>query len=1247
MPLVPISDDLGTTGGFSPELMRAPPASGVVPGNPWAAAFRQDNSIGSALSRQTGFTYDIDPTYDAWRDIQDTPYMDHWPRFANILNPADAELIKRQIDQEETDRRILASSGVVGWAASLVAAGLDWTTLLPGGAAYRSGKLGFSIGRTMLSTGVAAGAATVAQESLLQSSQLLRTTSESAINVGGSVILGGILGAGFARILNIGEFQRLSRQLEVESAAVLREASGTAPTLPRSASDTPLDTPDQVIQRALSDVVPSGEEGLRFLDQDGNTIAGRAARFLGRSVYFLNPLLRGLTSPSARYREIITNLLENSIYTTRNMAGGAAPVAIETQMKEWTRGALADVVLQQRDQFNLMRRAGINMSYQQFSDEVGRAIRAGTHPNPNIQAAAQYYTDHLFKPLLQQGLDAGLFPAGTTIDSVRNNFTRIWNTRVIERNEAEFRQIVSTWALEQADRTIAESRATNAAAIARVQAQLDETRSAATIRRSRSAGIPPNTPETTFINRDLFERAMDLAIEGETPPRPTSLTTFLQRAGGLVDEDGVLRRLGITGRTRPGFIRRVYRTDAKTGGITIDEAIELTYNGRFFDARPSRAEFLQALQDDFTGRRLHAHADEREAAQLYNLWFEIDNQMRLMNAAPEDFKSRRSRAATALLGRVNKAFDTRDAAMLTELEGRIRRLKNEQSELEKAIETEGGRDVFSKAVSDDIFNKVTGRVVGDETPFGIKLGRVGPLRETTFDIPHHLVDRFLVNDANIVAGRFARTMAADVGLKRRFGSVSLADVRQLVQEEYAGLRAKVAKGEDVEARQGTLDRLAKRERNDLRDLDNVVALLRGSFQRQHNNGNFARIAAVAQTWNFIRGLGGVVISSLTDITRHIMVHGLGRTMTQGLRPLIRNLKKDGGFRLAVKEARLAGAVGETILNSRLANWTEIMDPDSVITPVDRFMRNLSSGFSKVSGMVYWNDFQKSFASVITQNRILRDVATFSSLKQKERAYLAYLGIDEAMAKRIQAQATSAAQRRPDIAGTHDGVIVAGTEVWDDIGARQVFRAAVNKDVDSIIVTRGYGDVPVFANTPLGRILLQFRSFSLASHQRILMRGVQENHAGVYLGMVSAATIGMFIYVVRQLERGEEITDNPGRLLAEGIDRSGLLSIFMEVNNAAEQLGVPGLYRGAQAAFPNRSQQPPATRYAAETAASSIGGPTFGLAEDVAGLIGLPFREKVTEADVRAGARLLPGRNLPVLRSFFDQYIIPYLAETAQ
>jgi len=377
----------------------------------------------------------------------------------------------------------------------------------------------------------------------------------------------------------------------------------------------------------------------------------------------------------------------------------------------------------------------------------------------------------------------------------------------------------------------------------------------------------------------------------------------------------------------------------------------------------------------------------------------------------------------------------------------------------------------------------------------------------------------------------------------------------------------------------------------------------------------------------------------------MMVHGLRRYFEKGIVPLVTNLK---GIKLTAKESRAAG-VAEIVLNSRLATLAEITDPYSIGSPFERFLENVATRFSKATLLPLWNDWLKLFSSAMTQDRILTAATAYGDAAPTERAYLAFLGIDQDMAGRIGRQFAEHGE-------TVDGMRIAGTEEWTDPVARRAYRAAINKDVDSTIVTKGIGDVPLWMNTPLGRTAAQFKSFALASHQRAFLRGLQAVELGVdggraaqLAGLISATTIGMFIYWLKSVEanRQDDISDNPGRWIAEGLDRSGLFAVMFEVNNTVEKsLGIGG-YAGLQALFPSGSQGGKASRYVNRSTAATVTGPTGDFVDTLVRVANGVSDGDLKESDVNAIRRLLPFGTLPVVKSILEYNVVPAAKEAVR
>lgn len=67
------------------------------------------------------------------------------------------------------------------------------------------------------------------------------------------------------------------------------------------------------------------------------------------------------------------------------------------------------------------------------------------------------------------------------------------------------------------------------------------------------------------------------------------------------------------------------------------------------------------------------------------------------------------------------------------------------------------------------------------------------------------------------------------------------------------------------------------------------------------------------------------------------------------------------------------------------------------------------------------------------------------------------------------------------------------------------------------------------------------------------------------GVAGMATIGAFLYALKQIESGRPISDNPGTWIAEGLDRSGIFTAAFEIDNALEKAGASGGARSTSAA----------------------------------------------------------------------------------
>ena len=545
-------------------------------------------------------------------------------------------------------------------------------------------------------------------------------------------------------------------------------------------------------------------------------------------------------------------------------------------------------------------------------------------------------------------------------------------------------------------------------------------------------------------------------------------------------------------------------------------------------------------------------------------------------------------------------------------------------------------DFVSKADFDDyveeavtsVFNNLTGRGQGDIPEWIVPVSR-GPLKERSFRIDDALIEDFLENDMEAVLRRYVRTMGAETELAAKFGRADLRDQFEAIGKEYDDLSAKAKTGKERL-------KLAKARDRDIQNLEAFRDMIRGTYRAAEDGSDWSRLTRAALTWNYIRLLGGVLLTSMTDASRLVAVHGLRATMREALPNLVSRLK---AANISRQDARDLGAVTEVVLQSRLATLAELQDPYAFGSPYERFLSNTSNVFSKMTGLGWWNDTMKTMASVMTQNRMARASLNWNGAGKKERAYMAFLGIDQGMAGRIARQL-----------GKHGieerGIWGANVSRWDDDVARRVWAAALNKDVDRTIITKGVADTPLWTKTNWGKLISQFKSFGLASHQRALIAGLQENPLRLLEGMIFSASLGMLIGYLKFVEKGDfesanRLLDNPGLMVSEGLDRSGYLSIPFDISNTAEKIGLPfGIKTGLQTLAGDEDQSGSVSRYASRNPFGAVLGPSAGLFKDLATIASKVSKGDLTTGGANAMIRQVPFGSLPGVRSGLHGFVKP-------
>ncbi|MEI2388136.1 hypothetical protein, partial [Breoghania sp. JC706] len=548
---------------------------------------------------------------------------------------------------------------------------------------------------------------------------------------------------------------------------------------------------------------------------------------------------------------------------------------------------------------------------------------------------------------------------------------------------------------------------------------------------------------------------------------------------------------------------------------------------------------------------------------------------------------------------------------------------------------------YVNEIVNSIYDNVTGNGQGD-MPQWLTPATRGPLKGRLLRIPDVELEGFLVSDMDAITRHYARTAGAEVELTSKFGRADMRDQFKALDDEYHQ-KLDAAK---TEAERKSLTKAFERDQTNLAAFRDMI---RGTYRSAEQNSNWGRLTRAALTFNYMRLLGGVALSSLSDLSRSVAVHGVRATMRDGVPILVSRLK---AAKISRADARALGAVTETVLQSRLAQLAELTDPYAYGSTFERFLSNSSNVFSRLTFLGAWNDTMKTMAAVMTQNRIMRNALRPGAMSREERAYMAYLGFDEDMTRRIAAQFRTHGVREKNVYG-------ANVEAWDDDVARRAFAAALNKDVDRTIVTKGVADTPLWTHSNWGKVVTQFQSFALASHQRVLIAGLQERPHRLAEQMVFSTALGMLVSWAKYKERGdddraERLLDNPGEWIANGLDRSGLLAIPFQISNTMDKIGVSHagpvpltITSALQTAAGDRDTGGTVSRYASRNSMGALFGPSVGLVQDLVTIASQTARGEVDRQGAKAMLRLVPGGTLPGARTLLNTKVRPALENAVE
>lgn len=1264
-----LEDNQVTSRGFTPGRadVQTPAEVGffedIVP-----TAFRLENTIGSILHRQSFGDDEADLNFDPIGHVP--PGLEEFAgRYRGANSIMEVDRITEAIENEQADKQMLADAGFDGFAATMLAGIFDPVNLIPvGGAAYRTYRTGGSILENGYLTARAGFLGMAASEAVLQETQMARTAGETTMNVAAGTFLAGILGSsvGAFRVGAAGFQGRTLDDLIPDVERDLTVDAGVGAQR-QGATQQELETLAETLGVKVDELTPE-QIGKLELEREGikrNTAVDAAMKVVGKQ----DPTLRLLSSASRAARAVVQDLAETPLVLGKNEIGEATPRSVERLTRNWQsnlyRGlkGLDDQFVRYSTghgaRFGSVVRAEIGnrrsgkLTGRQFREEVGKAMRRGDeHEIPEVAAAARHIRKEVFEPLKEEAIAAKLLPEDVDPVTAVSYLNRVYNLEKLATNRTQFIDTTSEWLMRRA-RDAEERTATfkgrrqevrdamkslkaqraaveKAAADAAAKSMMENATAAVNdaLQRVAPVDLPAAKARTEADAKKSAEAAArkkereTLAAELEKAAREAADAAAKEVSDDVIES--ILNESAQAAAKSGDDVGSVFAFLKEEVPPPIGDAVgpragaasrDALANAQAKAAEAARKEFEKALK-----RRLEKlskqRADETLEQQMKRIQREIRREVRESAQA----------AARAAAKEAGKEFAEQMRAAAKKL---------------MDIEQQQRRDEFNANTSEldaiDIAEQIAARIEGTPAgrlPYDVTVPgsrRRGqndpalsrPLKGRAFLIEDELIEDFLENDVEVLAKLFIRGVAPDVEITKKFGDLEMTDAIDNIRREHEP-RIQAAKGRKA-------SEAAIRARDaDIRDILAVRDRIRGVYGMPADPKALnTRIGRFVRQLNYTRLLGGMTLSAIPDLARVVMVHGFNRAFHDALVPMVRNWST---FKANARQLRDMGAATDMVMNSRAKALADVEDDFGRYTKLERMQGAMNDTFGMVSLMAPWNTALKQIVGMVSQSRMLRAMQAEANGKigKRELEYLRSAGINADDARAILKQFE-------EHGGIEDGVYAPNANAWTDREAYVAFQSAINRDVDRIIVTPGQ-DLPLAATGnwgEIGRMAFQFKSFAIASTQRMLLSGLQQRDMAALNGLMLSTALGMVSYAVKQKDAGNEISDDPLVWLREGVDRSGVTGWMFEANNMLEKatrgtVGISALTGG-----------PPMSRYASRNMIGAILGPTAGTISGLTSVVqnasvAAMGDEPLKASDIHAARRLLPYNNLLVFRQLVDQ-----------
>lgn len=320
---------------------------------------------------------------------------------------------------------------------------------------------------------------------------------------------------------------------------------------------------------------------------------------------------------------------------------------------------------------------------------------------------------------------------------------------------------------------------------------------------------------------------------------------------------------------------------------------------------------------------------------------------------------------------------------------------------------------------------------------------------------------------------------------------------------------------------------------DIEKLDVMYALISGRPSPLIGNPSSQanRIARLLMDYNFIRVMNQVGFAQISELGNAVSIDGtmaLLRVMPDWKSMIKRAANGDLEDAVARDlEAFVAPGVDRNIQQSMNKYSVEdlytlgkgdFIDRAINVANIGKRMTADLSGLAPITVLL-----ERSAAKIAVQSLV--DLASGlkktrmkklgnTTIEQDIKSRLANLGLNEEMWPRVVNMIQTNAVTNPSMFSRSRKVRAINMDAWEDVDARDAFSYAIARWTRQSIQQNDIGNLNIHMTSTMGKILTQFRAFTLVSWSKQFLHNIKRNDFAAYEGMMWSTFYGGTAYVLQ-------------------------------------------------------------------------------------------------------------------------------------